>query len=129
MLGSSLHYCQGKGAMEFGVNAKFLVESIEEEKDLKVQQCEQISFISPTAKERDSVGAMLQIARNNRTESQEDIEEILKRRAKIYGHNLDPKWFTYNTDLGAKAKSMRERNTARAMLAAAPLMMAQLSAL
>ena len=47
----------------------------------------------------------------------------------IYDNILDPKQFSYDSDLGVKAKTMEERNKARAMLAAAPLMVAQLGAL
>ena len=72
---------------------------------------------------------MLQIARNNRTERLGDLQKLLKIREKIYGKNLEPNWFTYDSDLGVKAKTIQERNKARAMLAAAPLMQAQLGAL
>ena len=72
---------------------------------------------------------MFRMARNHRTEPRGNIQEILEKRAKLYGDNLDPKWFSYDSDLGVKAKSSQERNTARAMLAAAPLMMAQQGAL
>ena len=130
VLNSRLHFCQGKGTKETGINTNFFtVGSIEEEEKCKVQQCEQRDFITPMVKQRDPITAMLQIARNNRTESQGDVQEILKQRAEAYGHNLDPKWFTYDIDLGTKVKSMQERNTARAMLAGAPLMVAQLGAL
>ena len=94
-----------------------------------MQECKTRNFVCPILKERDYVGDMLKIARNHRTESQGDIKEILKRRAKIYCVNLDPKWFSYDIDLGVKATSMEDRNKARAMLAAAPLMVAQLGAL
>ena len=86
-------------------------------------------FLGTEIKEGDSQGSMFSIARNDRTESRGDIEEVLKRRAVLYGDNLDPKWFNYKSDLGVKAKSTHDRNNARAMLAAAPLMIAQQGAL
>ena len=86
-------------------------------------------FVNVGEKEGDCLGAMFQMARNHRTEPRGNIKEILERRAKLYDDNLDPKWFSYDSDLGVKAKSSQERNTARAMLAAAPLMMAQQGAL
>ena len=38
---------------------------------------------------------------------------------------LDPNWFKQNNDLGNKAKTLREKNQARAQLAGAPLLVAQ----
>ena len=72
---------------------------------------------------------MFKIARNHRTEPRGDIQEVLQRRAKLYDEGLDPKWFSYDSDLGEKAKSTQDRNKARALLAAAPLMVAQQGAL
>ena len=86
-------------------------------------------FLGTEVKKGDSQGLMFSIARNDRTEPRGDIEEVLKRRAELYGDNLDPKWFNYKSDLGIKAKSTHDRNNARAMLAAAPLMIAQQGAL
>ena len=86
-------------------------------------------FLSTGGKEGDSVSSMFRIARNYRTEPRGDIQEVLERRGKLYGDNLDPKWFSFDSDLGAKTNSIRDRNKARAMLAAAPLMMAQQGAL
>ena len=80
-------------------------------------------------KGKDTLGAMLNICSNFVTQSQRDIEEVLKRRAKIYGDTLDPKLFRYDSDLDVKAKSIEDRSKARAMLAAAPLMLAQEGAL
>ena len=129
LISSSLQYCQGKRALEQKINAEcFPLGSTNEEKKFVLEGCKSREFVNPIANDRDPMDAMLQIARNNRTETQGDIEEILKRRAKIYGDTLDPKWFTYEIDLGVQAKSMEERNKARAMLAAAPLMVAQLGA-
>ena len=88
-LKSSLEYCQEKGRIKPEINAKFFpVGSIEEEKELEVQQYQKRDFMSPMPKERDSISGMLQITRNNRTEG--DVKEILKKREKIYGKNLDP---------------------------------------
>ena len=75
------------------------------------------------------MGSMLQIAKNYRTELQGGMEEVLKRRATLYGDNLNPKWFRYEVDLEVMAKTSQERNQARAMLVAAPLMVAQEGAL
>jgi hypothetical protein len=86
-------------------------------------------FVNVGTKEGDCLSGIFRIARNHRTEPRGNIQEILERRAKLYGDNLDPKWFSYDSDLGVKAKSSQERNTARSMLAAAPLMMAQQGAL
>ena len=72
---------------------------------------------------------MFKIARNHRTEPRGDVQEVLQRRAKLYDEGLDPKWFSYDSDLGKKAKSTQDRNKARALLAAAPLMVAQQGAL
>ena len=58
-----------------------------------------------------------------------DMKQILQSRAEIYGDELDPKWFKSKVDLGAKAKSLREKNQARAMLVGGPLLVAQLGAL
>ena len=58
-----------------------------------------------------------------------DMKQILQSRAEIYGDVLDPKWFKQKIYLGAKAKSLQEKNQARAMLAGAPLLLAQLGAL
>ena len=86
-------------------------------------------FLSTGGKEGVSVSTMFRIARNHRTEPRGDIEEVLERRGEFYGNNVEPKWFRFDSDLGAKAKSSTDRNKARAMLAAAPLMMAQQGAL
>ena len=85
-------------------------------------------FVKRGTKEGDYQNAMFWIARNHRTGARGNIQEILEKRANLYGDNIDPKWFSYDSDLGVKAKSSQERNKARAMLAAAPLMMAQLGA-
>ena len=58
-----------------------------------------------------------------------DMKQVLQSRAEIYGDELDPNWFKSKVDLGGKAKSLREKNQARAMLAGAPLLVAQLGAL
>ena len=58
-----------------------------------------------------------------------DIQQILQARAELYGDSTNPKWFGRDVDLGAKAKSFTERNKARALLAGAPLMVAQIEAL
>ena len=58
-----------------------------------------------------------------------DLKQILRSRAEIYGDMLDPNWFQANSDLGGKAKSMRQKNQARSQLAGAPLLVAQLGAL
>ena len=58
-----------------------------------------------------------------------DMQQILQSRAEIYGDLLEPKWFSPNTDLGAKLKTIQDRIKARAMLAGAPLLVAQISAL
>ena len=58
-----------------------------------------------------------------------DLKQVLQSRAEIYGDELDPNWFKSKVDLGGKAKTLREKNQARAMLAGAPLLLAQLGAL
>ena len=93
------------------------------------RQTKSLSTVGMEAEERDAFAAMLKIGSNDRTKSQGDIEDVLKRRAKIYGDNLDPKWFRHDVDLGVRAKSIEDRSKARAMLAAAPLMLAQEGAL
>ena len=47
--------------------------------------------------------------------------------AELYGDELDPKLFKQDTDLGGKASTLKQRNQARAQLAGAPLLVAQLS--
>ena len=86
-------------------------------------------FFSEKWNGRDSVGSMLEIVKNNRTEVEGEMEEVLKRRGKLYGDKLNPKWFRHEIDLGVMAKTTLERNQARAMLVAAPLMLAQEGAL
>ena len=54
---------------------------------------------------------------------------VFQSRAEIYGDELDPNWFKSKVDLGGKAKTLREKNQARAILAGAPLLLAQLGAL
>ena len=56
-----------------------------------------------------------------------DIKQILRARAELYGDELDPKLFKQDTDLGGKASTLKQRNQARAQLAGAPLLVAQLS--
>ena len=73
--------------------------------------------------------SMFKIARNHRTEPLGDIQEVLQRKEKLYDEGLDPKWFSYDSDLGEKAKSTQDRNKARALLALAPLMVTQYGAL
>ena len=58
-----------------------------------------------------------------------DIKQILQSRAELYGDELDPKLFQQNADLGGKASTVKKRNQARAQLAGAPLLVAQLSEL
>ena len=58
-----------------------------------------------------------------------DLKQVLQSRAEIYGDALDPNWFKPGTDMGTKAKSLRERNLARSQLAGAPLLVAQLGAM
>ena len=48
-------------------------------------------FLSPGGKDGDSVSSMFRIARNYRTEPRGDIEEVLERRRKLYGDNVEPK--------------------------------------
>ena len=57
-----------------------------------------------------------------------DMQQVLQSRAALYGDSLDPKWFNQGIDLGGKTKSIIERNKARAMLVAAPLLVAQVGA-
>ena len=61
--------------------------------------------------------------------AQGDMKQVLQSRAEIYGDGLDPNWFKPNGDLGAKAKTISERNWARAQLIGAPLLVAQLGAM
>ena len=61
--------------------------------------------------------------------AQGDIQQILQSRAEIYGDELDPNWFKTKADLGSKAKTLREKNQARAQLAGALLFLALLGAL
>ena len=61
--------------------------------------------MNEATKEGDCLGSMFRIARNHRTEPRGDIQEILEKRAKLYGDNIDPIWFSYDSDLGVKAKS------------------------
>ena len=110
VLGSSMEYLQFKDSTKCRGHTKSL------------------SAVSTEAKGRDALHAMLKIG-SNRTESEQAIEDVLKRRANIYGDNLDPTWFRLNIDLGLKATSIEDRSKARAMLAAAPLMLAQEGAL
>ena len=58
-----------------------------------------------------------------------DMKQVLQSRAEIYGDALEPNWFQTNSDLGGKAKSMRQKNRARSQLARAPLLVAQIGAL
>ena len=58
-----------------------------------------------------------------------DMKQVLQSRAEIYGDMVDPNKFKSRVDLGGKTKSMREKNQARALLAGAPLLLAQLGAL
>ena len=58
-----------------------------------------------------------------------DMEQVLQSSAEIYGDLLKPKDFKSKADLGSKAKTLQEKNQARAMLAGAPLLLAQLGAL
>ena len=58
-----------------------------------------------------------------------DMKQILQSRAELYGDELDTKLFRKNADLGGKANTLKERNQARAQLAGAPLLVAQISAL
>ena len=56
-----------------------------------------------------------------------DMKQIIRARAELYGDELEPKLFKQGTDLGGKATTLKERNQARAQLAGAPLLVAQLS--
>ena len=58
-----------------------------------------------------------------------DLRQSLQARAAIYGDLLDPAWFVRNTDLSAKAKSVKDRRIARSMLIGSVLLIAQLGAL
>ena len=73
----------------------------------------------------DLVTAMCQLTRSDKMVAVGDLEEVLRAREQTYGTCLDPTWFTHGTDLGFKAKSIGERNLARAMLVGGPLMVAQ----
>ena len=55
-----------------------------------------------------------------------DMRLLLRARSEIYGKCIDPNLFVQNADLGEKANTISCRNKARAMLAGAPLMAAQL---
>ena len=57
-----------------------------------------------------------------------DIQQLIQSRAELYGDSLDPKWFNQSVDLGSKTKTTNDRNKARALLAAASLLVAQLGA-
>ena len=84
-------------------------------------------FVGSGGKKEDAMGAMFKIARNHRTEPQGDIEEVLQIRGKLYDEGLDPKWFSYDSDLGEKAKSTQDRNKARALLAATELILVKIA--
>ena len=58
-----------------------------------------------------------------------DMRQVLQSRAEIYRDALEPNWFQTNSDLGGKAKAMRQKNQARSQMAGAPLLVAQLGAL
>ena len=58
-----------------------------------------------------------------------DMRQVLRSRASIYEDELDPNWFKPKTDLGGKATTMIQRNKARAQLAGAPLLVAQVGAM
>lgn len=58
-----------------------------------------------------------------------DMRQVLRSRASIYEDELDPNWFKPKTDLGGKATTMVQRNKARAQLAGAPLLVAQVGAM
>ena len=53
-----------------------------------------------------------------------DIRQVLRSRAEIYGDELDPKWFKSMSDLGTRAKSLREKNPSPTR--GAPILLAQL---
>ena len=57
-----------------------------------------------------------------------DMRQVLRSRANIYEDELDPNWFKPKADLGGKATTMVQRNKARAQLAGAPLLVAQVGA-
>ena len=54
-----------------------------------------------------------------------DLRQALQARAAIYGDLLDPAWFVRNTDLSAKAKSVKDRRIARSMLIGSVLLIAR----
>ena len=56
------------------------------------------------------------------------LKQALQARAALYGDLLEPSWFARNTDLSAKANSLKKRRVARAMLSGAVLLVAQLGA-
>ena len=56
------------------------------------------------------------------------MKQILQSRAEIYSDELEPNYFQTNSDLGGKAKAMRQKNQATSQLAGAPLLAAQLGA-
>ena len=93
LLGSSLRYCQVKGSPVEKTNAEpFPVGmSKEEEKELSVSRYKGGLLDRPITKEKGYLETMLQIARNNKTEKQGDVEEILIKRGMIYDNILDPK--------------------------------------
>ena len=57
-----------------------------------------------------------------------DLKQVLRARAELYGEMLEAKSFKRNFDLGGKTKSSKEKRQARTMLAAAPLLVAQIGA-
>ena len=59
------------------------------------------------------------------TSARVDMKQILQSRAELYGDELDPKWFKQNADLGGKASTIQMKIKARAQLAGAPLLVAQ----
>jgi hypothetical protein len=71
------------------------------------------------------LSSMSEIRRTDNMEAENDLQEVLRERAKIYGKHLDPSWFSHGFDLGGKLKSRQEKNVARSMLVGAPLMVAQ----
>ena len=79
-------------------------------------------------KEKNLVNVMCEIRRNEKTNSQGGLEEVLQSREKIYGNLLDPTKLSHGSDLDVKLQSMQERSMARSMLAGAPLMVAQMGA-
>ena len=56
------------------------------------------------------------------------LKQALQARAALYGELLDPAWFSKNSDLSSKTKSLKNRRVARSMLAGAVLLVAQLGA-